>query len=161
MQKRRFLAVGFGIAVITAMVMAFVLRRPEPVYASLAEANSDAPKPVEPDMHEFMEYVFQPTYKRLKAALAEKPADRAAWGTVKSSALILAEGGNLLLFRKPKKETQDWIGHAVSVRTFGGKLYRSAKQRDYAASRQHYEAMLSNCNRCHQQFAGGEHQLKP
>lgn len=24
-------------------------------------------RPVEPDMHEFMEYVFQPTYKRLKA----------------------------------------------------------------------------------------------
>ncbi len=31
--------------------------------------------PVEDSMHEFMEYVFQPTYLRLKQSMAAAPAD--------------------------------------------------------------------------------------
>ena len=34
---------------------------------------------VEDSMHEFMEYVFQPTYKRLKVSMATEPEDKAGW----------------------------------------------------------------------------------
>ena len=61
------------------------------------------PQPVEKNMHEFMEYVFQPTYQRLKQSMAGLPANSGAWKGIKSDALILAEGGNLLLLRARRK----------------------------------------------------------
>jgi len=129
--------------------------------AASAADNKDAAEPVEPDMHEFMEYVFQPTFKRLKPVMAAAPADNQAWKAIKADSLILAEGGNLLLIRQPKDDAADWIKHSVQVRDFGGQLYRAAKAKDYTLARKHYESMVKNCNACHQQFAGGEHILTP
>lgn len=131
------------------------------VQAEPANGKKDAGEPVEPDMHEFMEYVFQPTYKRLKQAMAAEPADRSAWKTIKADSLILAEGGNLLLLHDPEKKRKEWDAHSIEVRKAGGLLYKSAKAKDFKAAQLHYQSMLKNCNACHQQFAGGKHQLKP
>jgi hypothetical protein len=118
-------------------------------------------KPVESDMHEFMEYLFQPPFKRLKSAMAAESVDSRDWKAIKSDSLILAESGNLLLDRLPEADAADWIQHSVQVREFGGQLYRAAKAKDYANARKHYESMITNCNACHQQFADGEHILAP
>lgn len=128
-----------------------------------AEPASDAPQPepVESDMHEFMEYQFQPVYLRLKASLAQAPENRAGWKGVKSDSLILAEGGNLLLLRKPEADVAEWDRYSVETRQHGGELYKAAKASDYANARKHYEAMLVSCNACHTKFADGKHQLKP
>ncbi len=130
-------------------------------FAAAAENGAAEPAPVEPDMHEFMEYVFQPNFRALKPAMASEPSDRKVWSTIKSSSLILAEGGNLLLIREAQTDQDDWDKHAVAVRDFGGKLYRAAQAKDYSTARKNYEAMIKNCNACHQQFAGGEHILTP
>lgn len=130
--------------------------------AGAADADADAaPEPVEDDMHEFMEYVFQPTYRRLKAEMAEAPADNQAWKAIKSDSLILAEGGNLLLIRTPEEDADEWTEHSAAVRDLGGELYAAAKAKDYEAARRHYTAMLTQCNHCHNDFADGEHQLTP
>lgn len=118
-------------------------------------------QPVDESTHEFMEYFFQPTYKRLKAAMAKAPAGGAGWKAIKADSLVLAEGGNLLLTRTPTKGGANWNKRAIEVRTRGGQLYRAAKKRDYQSARMHYQAMLTSCNACHQQFAKGKHQLKP
>ena len=131
------------------------------VQAEPANQKTSAGEPVEPDMHEFMEYVFQPTYKRLKQAMATEPADRSAWKTIKADSLILAEGGNLLLLHDPGKNRKEWDAHSIEVRKAGGQLYKAAKAKDFKAAQMHYQSMLKNCNACHQQFAGGKHQLKP
>jgi len=123
--------------------------------------EKDAAEPVEPDMHEFMEYVFQPTFKRLKPAMASAPENNAGWKTIKAESLVLAEAGNLLLIRQPKDDAADWVKHSAQVRDFGGQLYRAAKAKDYTNARKHYESMVQNCNACHHQFAGGEHILAP
>jgi hypothetical protein len=124
-------------------------------------AAAVAPQPVEDDMHEFMEYVFQPTYLRLKQSMAAEPKENASWKAIKSDSLILAEGGNLLLHRLPKDDAAAWAEQSGSVRALGAELYQAAKKKDYAAARQSYEAMLKKCNACHDQFAHGEHQLAP
>lgn len=126
-----------------------------------AADQKETAAPVEPDMHEFMEYVFQPTFKRLQPAMAAVPADNQGWKAIKAESLILAESGNLLLIRKPEEDVADWVKHSVQVRDFGGQLYRAAKAKDYPTARKHYEAMVRNCNACHEQFAGGEHILTP
>jgi hypothetical protein len=123
--------------------------------------RKDAAKPVESDMHEFMEYVFEPTFKRLKPAMAAAPADNKGWKAIKADSLILAEAGNLLLIRQPEKDAADWVKHSAQVRETGGQLYEAAKGKDYAAARKHYQAMIQNCNACHKQFANGEYTLSP
>ncbi len=123
--------------------------------------SQNQPEPVEKSMHEFMEYFFQPTYKRLHQSMAGEPADNNAWKRIKADALILAEGGNLLLLRAPKEDAEDWGAHSSAVREQAGGVYASARKKDYQSARQHYEVMLKKCNACHDQFAKGEHQLSP
>ncbi len=150
-----FVAVGFvagGFALLTNHT---------PAAADTRSKVDSAPEPVEESMHEFMEYVFQPTYQRLKAAMAAEPADKNGWKPIKADSLILAEGGNLLLFRTPAEDGKDWNDYSIAVRVAGGELYRAAQARDYQQAKTSYTAMLDQCNACHQQFAEGKYQLKP
>jgi hypothetical protein len=118
-------------------------------------------EPVEDDMHEFMEYQFEPTFKRLKPAMAADQADKPNWKTLKAESLILAEGGNLLMLRAPKDNRDQWVKYSQELRLHGGQLYRSAKAKDFKAAHEHYGLMLKTCNACHTDFAHGEHQLAP
>jgi hypothetical protein len=117
------------------------------------------PVPVDTSMHDFMEGVFQGPYRRLKPAIAAEPKDNAGWKVVRSEALILAEGGNLLLLRKPEKEGDKWAAMSVAVRDAGAELVQAARMKDFAGSRKAYEKMIDRCNACHQHFDGGKHQL--
>lgn len=158
-----FMAPVAGVALLSAAWM-FSGLGDAPNTAHAAEPqNSDLQslQPVEDDMHEFMEYVFQPTYRRLKPNMSSLSDNSGAWPAIKSDALILAEGGNLLLIRGPQEDASAWRKHSVAVRDFGGKLYRAAKNKDAQAAQQNYVSMVENCNNCHRQFAGGEHILTP
>jgi len=119
------------------------------------------PEPVDQSMHHFMEYVFEPNYKRLKAAMSADARDQAAWKAIKGDSLTLAEGANLLLLRAPEKGASAWKQWSVAVRTHGGALYQAARKGEDAAAGKAYATMIRNCNACHKQFADGKHQLKP
>lgn len=134
---------------------------PKGAVTSPALPESGSVKPIDVNMHDFMEGVFQAPYKRLKVAIAQAPADNAAWKALRSDALILAEGGNLLLGRLPEKDASDWIKHSELSRDVGGELVAAAKKKDYAAARAAYEKMLVHCNDCHKQFEQGKHILAP
>lgn len=136
----------------------FVVQPPE---AAAAAADAPAIKPVDDSMHHFMEYVFEPGYKRLKADLAKAPEGKAGWKAVKGDSLTIAEAANLLLIRLPEDNAADWKAHAVAVRSEGAALYQAARKSDFATARKHWETMITKCNACHKQFADGEHQLKP
>ncbi len=117
--------------------------------------------PVADDMHPFMEYVFEPNYKRLRAGMADEPKDKKAWKAIKGDSLTLAECANLLLMRVPDEDADEWRKLSVAVRAHGGELYRAARKSDYTAARKAYVTMLDKCNSCHKHFADGEHQLEP
>ncbi|MBI1310068.1 hypothetical protein GC176_02085 [bacterium] len=152
-----------GIALLA--IVAAVFSRTDHDFGQRAHAESPQSKtmaaPVEPSMHEFMEYVFQPPYKRLHAVMATEPADNAAWKAIKSDALILAEAGNLLLIRHPDENDQAWREHSAEVRELGGAFYQAARKKDYSAAKEQYSAMLQKCNSCHRIFADGKYQLTP
>lgn len=164
MTKIKHLPLTLGMLLIPLSITIALLTPPSAPTAHAQSPTGDSAAsviPVEDDMHEFMEYVFQPPYKRLKAAMAVVEKDNAAWKNIKSDSLILAEGGNLLLARGPDSDEADWDKHSVMVRSFGGQLYRAAKKKDEVESQKVYRLMLDHCNACHQQFADGEHQLSP
>jgi len=119
------------------------------------------PRPVDDDMHHFMEYVFEPNYKRLKAGMADEPKDKKAWKAIKGDALTLAECANLLLMRALDENADEWRRLSVAVRAHGSELYQAARKSDYTVAHKAYLNMLKKCNTCHTQFADGEHQLRP
>ena len=119
------------------------------------------PHPVDEDMHHFMEYIFEPNYKRLKAGMANAPKEKKIWKAIKADSLTLAECANLLLMRVPDEDAREWRKLSVAVRAHGGELYQAARKADYTAARKAYVTMLNNCNACHKHFADGEHQLQP
>ena len=131
------------------------------VTADETKSTEDGPQPVDDDMHHFMEYVFEPNYKRLKAGLADEPMDKTAWKSIKGDSLTLAEGANLLLMRAPEDGADEWRRLSVAVRAHGANLYQAARKADYTTARSSYVTMLNQCNECHKQFADGEHQLEP
>jgi hypothetical protein len=165
MNKRMSVAAfGFGLSavVFTAMVFTSSSQQHQSAHAAKANSKKASTKPVEESMHDFLEYVFQPTYKRLKAQMATDPKDnRQAWKAIKSDSLILAEGGNLLLMRLPEENAADWTSHSEAVRNSGGQLYQAARKKDYQSAHTEYTALLTQCNRCHQKFADGKYQLTP
>ena len=118
-------------------------------------------QPVEDDVHEFMEYAFEPFFHELKKSLAAPPKDKRAWVPVKANSLILAENGNLLMLRGPDEGKAAWNQLSVELRDQGKLLYQAAKKRDFETARRHYEVFVSKCNACHQKFAEGEHIQKP
>jgi hypothetical protein len=131
-----------------------------PVEADDAKPADNDIQPVDDDMHHFMEYVFEPNYKRLKAAMATEPSDKQAWKGIKGDALTLAECANLLVMRVPENG-YGWKPYSLQVRGYGSQLYQAARKSDYPAARKAYTSMLQQCNACHKKFADGEHQLTP
>lgn len=131
------------------------------VNANVSLVATGEVKPIDVNMHDFMEGVFQAPYKRLKIAMAQEPKDNAAWKAIRSDALILAEGGNLLLSRQPEENKGDWIQHSELSRDAGGEFVAAAKKKDFAAAKVAYEKMLTHCNDCHKQFEEGKHILTP
>lgn len=158
MKVRRLVLFAVSVAAVATIGLVFDSMTNELPASKLADA---APEPVEESMHEFMEYVFQPTYKRLKVSMAAEPKDNAGWKPIKADGLSLAESANLLLMRTPDEGGAAWDKFSVAVRATGGEFYQAARKRDYAAAKKSYVAMLNNCNACHEQFAGGKYQLQP
>jgi len=156
-----------GVAILVSSQQAQVAhaQRAEAAKAEKAAAAKTATAvkttPVEADAHEFMEYYFEPTYKRLKVSMAAEPTDKSTWKGIKSDALILAEGGNLLLDRTPSEDGEAWNKYSVATRELAAQLYQAAKAKDYKAGKLAYYEMLFKCNACHHKFNGGEPELTP
>lgn len=141
--------------------IAMVSFGPEGQIAHAEDSDDAGLESVEDSMHEFMEYVYQPTYKRLKAAMAAKPTDKSGWKAIKADSLVLAECANLLLIRTPDENSGEWNKAALATRKLGAELYRAAAANEFDAATKAYTSMLTNCNACHKTFADGKYQLKP
>lgn len=155
----RFLACGLCVLLGFAVVGRSEGVAPAPTADK--EGAKAAIKPVPVDMHDFMEGVFQSPYNRLRNAMAAEPKAAAGWKAIRSDALILAEGGNLLLTRLPEKDADLWTKYSVDSRDAGAELVKAAKAKDFPGARKAYETMLNHCNACHKKFEDGKHILKP
>jgi len=117
--------------------------------------------PVDTNMHDFMEGMFQAPYRRLKESIAAEPKDNNGWKAIRSDVLILSEGSNILVLRKPEKNQAKWDEYSLAAKQAGEMAFKAAKQKNFAETRKAYETMLVHCNECHKTFANGKHQLLP
>lgn len=99
-----------------------------------------------------MEYVHEPVIGDLKAAMAHAPTDDDGWEAIESSALIMAESGNLLLLRGPSEHRDLWVKASIGLREAGADLYHAAQKKDYKAARANFKLMAAQCMECHKHF---------
>ena len=128
--------------------------------AEEAEADATSFDPVD-NMHHFMEYICEPSYKSLRQIMVKEPENRKQWKAFKNHSLVLAETTALVAQRGPKDDeakNAQWNQLSLDVYNSGKKLYKSAGKFDEA--KQHYSVMIDNCNKCHTEFADGKYQLE-
>jgi cytochrome c553 len=150
-----------SLAVVLSLLLMRFTGTTNPARADDASPTAVRIVPVEANMYDFMEGVFQQPYRRLKEVMAAEPTDQQGWKTIQSESLILAEGGNLLLVRNLEVDADNWTEFSVAVREDGAQLFKAAKQKDFVGSRKAYESLLTHCNACHKQFDEGKNQLAP
>jgi len=154
-------SVQFGlVAVAIALVASGICFQPKAI-AIPASAPAIDIVPVDTNMHDLMEGMFQAPYRRLKEAIANEPKDNNGWRAIRSDLLILAEGSNLLVLRKQEKDQATWDEFSIASKQAGEVAFKAAKKKKFAESRKAYESMLVQCNDCHKAFAEGKHQLAP
>lgn len=141
-----------------------VVTKNSPAAAQQQETTTDEPAetfaPVD-NMHHFMEYICEPSYKALKQIMKQEPENRQAWKAFKNHSLVLAETAALLPARGPQDDEANqaqWTKIALDVHLAGAELYQSAGK--FADAKRHYGQMIDHCNRCHTVFAEGKHQLE-
>ena len=155
---RRFLATlspfTFAIVALASVVALSGFLRETPLRGGDAKEAVLARQPVEALLSKQMRYLFALPYERLRQGLKQEPADRSAWRVATSDALILSESANLLIAPSSKGKSESWMKQAVAVRQSGSRLYQAAQKREYEESLDHYDALIDNCNACHQESGG-------
>jgi hypothetical protein len=99
-----------------------------------------------------MEGLNQANYRGLERLLREKPADMEAWTFARGQALLIAETGNLLMLRPPRRGQDAWLDYSAELREAASALARAAAKRDYERARNAFRDLAGTCNRCHQSF---------
>lgn len=121
------------------------------------KAPAKLPAPVV-DAHELMEVFYERLYEHLKEDMASQPADKAAWGHIKDHGIEAAELANLVAIRQVDDEALrgKWAGLARDSQQAGLDLAAAAGAQDWAKTQAAYQALVKNCNACHQ-ATGSDH----
>jgi hypothetical protein len=122
-------------------------------------ASLEGFEPVD-NMHHFMEYICEPSYKSLKQIMQKEPEDRKGWKAFKNHTLVLAETSALVATRGPDEpeKSKKWKEISLSVYKSGAAMYKATG--NFEEAKKHYSVLIDNCNQCHTVFAEGKHQLK-
>ena len=153
-----------GVPFVAALVAAAIATAVAPVRPPAVASGSPTAdlKPLV-NSHEFMEHVVAGTFELVKNGLRNKPPDARAWRSVRDASLLLGESGNLLLIRKPDDvDPSEWSRLSIGLREAGDALTRTAKAKDFEASRAAYSVLVRSCNECHTKYGDdGEPRIQP
>ena len=115
----------------------------------------DAPTLSQPVMEtgRFMKKFTDPLMESLHEKLAQEPTSPRDWRGVEDEASSGAEIANLVAIRNDEDaQHPEWQDMTKVMFDASVALAASAKERDYAASKTNYEALVNSCNACHQKI---------
>jgi hypothetical protein len=100
-----------------------------------------------------MDGLLHANFRGLERILSQKSPDAQAWTFARGQALLIAEGGNLLMLRPPKSQGQQaWFERAMEIRGLSSQLAQAIARKDLERSRVSLQTLANSCNRCHQTF---------
>lgn len=137
-------------AIVVGLLAILVL--PAPGQPQPTSAASGRPVPVA-ETRLLMQGINMPNFHGLEDLLRKPPADTDAWVFARGQALLIAESGNLLMLRPPRRQGRDaWMQRSEELRDTATRLARDASSRNLDAARSDFKALADTCNHCHQTF---------
>jgi hypothetical protein len=103
---------------------------------------------------DIMYAVNDPTQVRgaLMQALEQKPAGPRQWDHIRADAALIAEVGNLLQARTPRKGTREhWLAQVKAYTAAAETIVGAADGRDYPAAQRGLKELNARCAACHDQ----------
>ena len=79
------------------------------------------------------------------------------WNTLRGTALMLAESGNLLMMNNRARDQGDWIKDAKMLVDTGTAAYKAAQAKDLNGILALNDRLNGACVTCHQQYRPGYH----
>ena len=100
-----------------------------------------------------MDNLNGPSFQQLDHVLRSQPTAQQTWKGMAVQAVLLAEGGNLLLLRPPRgKQAGTWLDRATELRLRAVDLSQAAEKHDFATARKALKSLGESCMHCHQTF---------
>jgi hypothetical protein len=100
-----------------------------------------------------MEGLIHANFRGLERLLSQKAPEAQAWKFARGQALLIAEGGNLLMLRPPKNQgEQAWFERSMELRGLATQLAQVIARKDLERGRASLKTLANSCNRCHQTF---------
>jgi len=100
-----------------------------------------------------MEGLLHANFRGLERLLNQKIPDAQGWVFARGQALLIAEGGNLLMLRPPKNQgEQAWFERSMELRGLASQLAQTLARKDLDRGRTGLQTLANSCNRCHQTF---------
>jgi hypothetical protein len=133
--------------------MALVVVAPAVPQIGLLKARIASKPRLEPiaEISVLMKGINLPNLRGLDRELRQRPTSADAWSNIRGQALLIAENGNLLMLRPPRKlDEETWLARARDLRTVAAQLSESAAARDHEHSVAGLKELANACNRCHQ-----------
>src|ERR1700736_891058 len=97
-----------------------------------------------------MEGLLHANFRGLERLLSQKAPDAQGWTFARGQALLIAEGGNLLMLRPPKTQGQQaWFERSMEIRSLATQLAQAVGRKDMERSRAGLQTLANSCNRCH------------
>ena len=83
------------------------------------------------------------------------PQNDKEWNSLRGTALVLAESGNLLMMSDRARDQGDWMKDAKMLVDVGTLAYRAAQAKDLAGILALNDQLNAACVVCHQQYRPG------
>jgi cytochrome c553 len=120
--------------------------------AAIAVAQSPAPFQPVGNMSQLMIDVIYPTSDAIFYVERTPPKNEQDWSVLRTSALTLAESGNLLMMGTRARDQGDWIKDAKMLVDAGNAAYKAARAKDLNAVGAVNDQLYAACVTCHQQY---------
>jgi hypothetical protein len=98
---------------------------------------------------ELMTAIIIPTSDAVFGASPETLKTEKEWTALESSALTLAESGNLLMMRIPRNDNSIWLKESKALVEAGSEAYRAAKAKNLDALQEAGNKIYETCENCH------------
>jgi hypothetical protein len=120
--------------------------------AAIALAQSPAPFQPVGTMSQLMIDVIYPTSDAIFYVERTPPKTEQDWSALRTSALTLAESGNLLMMGVRARDQGDWIKDSKLLVDAGNAAYKAARAKDLNAVVALNDQLYAACVTCHQQY---------
>jgi hypothetical protein len=155
-QKRKSIRAGslrlivFGVFLAGAVV-AQAPSSPPP----FEKSGASAPGVPVGNMSQLMIDVIYPTSDAIFYVERNPPKNDQDWNSLRGTALILAESGNLLMMSSRARDQGDWIADAKLLVDAGTEAWKAAKAKDLDAVVAVNDHLYNSCTKCHEQYRPG------